>query len=112
LYLILREEDNLRVFENGGRGLRRNLGLGWTIQEGRGGNSTVGSFVLLTKYHPGDQVKTNWMTGICGWNADGERYTQGFDGKILGKSPIGRPRRRRELVLKWIFRNTLGACLD
>ena len=81
LYFILREEDNLRVFEN--RVLRRNLGLGWTRQEGRGGISTIGSFVLLIKYHPGDQVKTNWVAGICGWHADGERYMQSFDGKIL-----------------------------
>jgi len=59
---MLREEDILRVFEN--RVLRRNLGLRWTRQEGRGGSSTVRSFVLLTRYHPGDQVKTNWVAGM------------------------------------------------
>jgi hypothetical protein len=98
LYFILREEDNLMVFEN--RVLRRNLALSWTRQEGRGGSSTVRSFVLLTKYHPGDQVKTNWVAGICGWNADREKHMRGFDRKLRGKSPFGRPRRRRELVLK------------
>jgi hypothetical protein len=80
LYFILREENNLRVFEN--RVLRRNLGLRWTRQEGRGGSSTVRSFVLLTQYHSGNQVKTSWVVGICGWNADGERHMQGFDRKL------------------------------
>jgi len=75
----LREEDNLRVFEN--RVLGRNLGLRWTRQEGSGGSSTAGNFVRLIKYQPDDQAKTNWVAGICGWSADGERHMQGFDGK-------------------------------
>jgi hypothetical protein len=79
LNFILREDDNLRAFEN--RVLRRNLALSWTRQEGRGGSSTVISFLLLTKYHPGDQMKTSWVAGICGWNADGEKHMQGFDMK-------------------------------
>jgi len=76
----LKEKDNLRVFDN--RVLRRNLSQRWTRQEGRGGSSTVRSFVLPTKYHPGDQVKTSWLAGICGWNADRERHMQGFEEKL------------------------------
>jgi hypothetical protein len=49
---------------------------------GHGGTSTVRNFILLTKYRPGDQVKTNWVAGIFGWNGDGERHVQDFDGKL------------------------------
>ena len=49
----------------------------------------------------GDQIEKNEMGG--------ERITYGGEKrKLEGKTPLGRPRRRRKNILRWIFRKWDG----
>jgi hypothetical protein len=51
----------------------------------------------------GDKVKKNEMGGACSTHGRGEKYIKDLVGKPVGKRPLGRPGRRREIILQWIF---------
>ena len=48
------------------------------------------------------------MGGACGAYEAGERGVQGSGRKPEGKRPLGRPRRRWGIILRWIFRKWEG----
>jgi len=48
------------------------------------------------------------MGQICGTYGREERSTQGFGGMPKGKTQLVRPRRRWEVILKWVFRKWDG----
>ena len=45
-------------------------------------------------------IEKNEMGGACGTYGRGEKCAQGFGGKLEGKRPLGRPRRRWEDNIK------------
>ena len=80
--LTLREECRLRVLEN--RMLRRIFGAKsdeltgeWKRLYKKGALCSV----LLTKYHPDDEVKKTEMGRTCGTYGREERCIQGFSGE-------------------------------
>jgi hypothetical protein len=80
--VTLREEHRLKVFENSV--LRQILGpkrdeltVEWRNLHSDGTDGLY-SFVLLTKYYSGDQIKKNEVCGACGTFGRQERCIEGF----------------------------------
>ena len=51
-------------------------------------------FVLLTQYCAGDKIKKNEMDWACGAYGSGEGVYRVLVGKLEGRRPLVRPRRR------------------
>jgi hypothetical protein len=52
----------------------------------------------------GDKIEKNEMVGHVARMGDGRGVYRVLVGKSEGKRPLGRPRRRWEDLLRWIFR--------
>jgi hypothetical protein len=58
-------------------------------------------FALISKYRSADKIKENEVGGACGTQGRGEKNAQGFGEKAhMGKTPLGRPRRRWEDAIR------------
>ena len=57
---------------------------------------------LLTQHCSGDKIEKNEMGGACSAYG-GEAYTGFWWGNLREKRPLGRPRRRWGIILRWIF---------
>jgi hypothetical protein len=49
-------------------------------------------------------IEKNEMDGACSTYGDRRGIYRGLAGRPEGKRPLGRPRRRWKIILKWIFR--------
>jgi hypothetical protein len=54
------------------------------------------------------QIKKNVMGGACSTYGGQEKCIQCFGGRPEGKRPLGRPRRRWGMILKWILKKRNG----
>jgi hypothetical protein len=54
----------------------------------------------ITKCSPGDQIEKNEMGGECGTYGEGRGAYRVLVGKLEGKTPLGRTRRRCEGNIK------------
>jgi hypothetical protein len=71
--------------------------------------SSEDRFLVLYK-HSGDQVKKTEMGRTCGAYGERRGAYRALVGKPEGRRPLGRPRRRWGIILKWIFeRLAVGA---
>ena len=99
--LIFREECRLRVFEN--RLLRRVFGPRRDEVTGEWRKLHNEKF-FLTEYRSGDKIEKKETAGHVARMGEERDIYRIFVGKPEGKRPLGRPRRRWNEVLKWIFR--------
>jgi hypothetical protein len=60
--------------------------------------------VLLTQNFSDDRTEKNEMGGACSAYGGWESLTQVWWGNLKKKRPLGKPRRRWEHNIKWIFR--------
>jgi len=81
--------------------LRVNLKLIGMIINTRGWYFKI--IVLLTQYCAGGKLEKNEMGGACGAYGEGREVHRVLVGKPEGKIPLGRPRRRWRIILRWIF---------
>jgi hypothetical protein len=63
---------------------------------------------LPNKYDFGFKVLKILMEWTRGTYGDEERCVKGSDGKFEGKVPLGRPKSRLEMILKWILEKYNG----
>ena len=61
---------------------------------------------ILAKYYSYDYIK-NRMDGTCSTYGREERCIQVLVGNNGGKRPFGTPRRRRKILLKWMFKKPI-----
>jgi hypothetical protein len=61
-------------------------------------------YVLLTRYHSGDQVKKIEVGRTCGTYGERRVAYRALVGKFEGRRPLGRPRRRWEDNIKMNLR--------
>jgi hypothetical protein len=60
--------------------------------------------VLLTQYCPGYKIEKSEMDRACSVDGEERGIHRGLVEKPEGRRPLGRPRRRWEDILRWIFR--------
>jgi hypothetical protein len=70
------------------------------------GSYTVRNFIICThsQISLDRSITANKVGGTCGTHGRGENSVQDFGGKALKKSPLGRPRRRWEDVIRMDIR--------
>jgi hypothetical protein len=59
------------------------------------------SLLVFAKYSENDQVKESEMVRACSTYGDKNAYGV-LMGKLEGNRPLGRPKRRWRIMLKWI----------
>jgi len=65
--------------------------------------------MLLTKYYSGDQIERNEIAGACSTYGGEERCFQGLMWEPEEKRPLGKPSRKWEYKIRYIFRSEMGA---
>ena len=101
LLLTLKKKTRLRVSEN--RALRRTFGPRRDEVTGEWRKLHNEKF-FLTEYRSGDKIEKKETAGHVARMGEERDIYRIFVGKPEGKRPLGRPRRRWNEVLKWIFR--------
>jgi hypothetical protein len=62
---------------------------------------------MICNLHPilfGRSIEKNEMGGPCSMLGESRGVCRVLAGKPEGKRPFGRPRRRWQIILRWIFR--------
>jgi len=106
--LTLREERRLRVFEN--RVLRRIFGP--KRDEVTGEWRKLHNEELNNLYSSPNKIKKNEIGGACSAYGEGRGVYRVLVGKLEGRRPLGRPRRRWDDNIRMDLREVGCGCVD